>query len=61
MTDTAPAEPTPAPAPTLLERAKADLHGVLRDIGHPIWAADQLVKHFEAFIEAKFAALKKDL
>lgn len=60
MTDTTPAAPAPA-APSLLERAKADLHAALHDIGHPIWAAEHFVKHLETFIEAKFAALKKDL
>lgn len=52
--------PAAAP-PTLLERAKTDLKAALHDLGHPVWASEQLIHHIEAFIEAKFAALKQEI
>ena len=46
---------------TLLEKARADLHAALRDVGHPIWAAESLVSKIDAYIAAKFAALSQEI
>ena len=51
----------PSEIETLLEKARADLHAALRDVGHPIWAAESLVSKIDAYIAAKFAALSQEI